>query len=115
MSSSGRGGRNSAIPLDRHDLTNVTPIPSEADIVETLQSRYSRDAVYTRMGARVLVSVNPGTPLSNVNDATCNEYVAEYRDTSGKRRILEPHIFQLTANAYLHMRRTGLDQSIVLR
>jgi chitin synthase len=99
--------------LDRHDLVALDT-PKDTDIVQTLQDRYSRDTIYTRLGARAIVSVNPGQPLSNVSDATCEEYVAEYRDTSGQRRILEPHLFQLTANAYLHMRRTGVDQSIIL-
>ncbi|KAI8057210.1 chitin synthase-domain-containing protein [Syncephalis plumigaleata] len=110
--SSSRGKTSSTSSLARHDLTSLDA-PSDTDIVQTLQDRYSRDTVYTRLGARAIVSVNPGQPLSNVNDATCEEYVAEYRDTSGQRRILEPHLFQLTANAYLHMRRTGTDQSII--
>ncbi|RKP06231.1 P-loop containing nucleoside triphosphate hydrolase protein, partial [Thamnocephalis sphaerospora] len=109
----GGGGNASTSSLDRHNLAALDA-PSAADVVQMLQDRYSRDTVYTRLGARALVAVNPGRVLSSVNDATCDEYVAECRDTSGQRRILEPHVFQLTASAYLHMRRTGVDQSIIL-
>ncbi|KAI9591605.1 chitin synthase-domain-containing protein [Syncephalis fuscata] len=107
-----RGGSSSTSSLDRHDLA-LLDSPKDPEVVQTLQDRFTRDLIYTRLGARTIVLVNPGQVLSNVSDATCEEYVAEYRDTSGQRRILEPHLFQLTANAYLHMRRTGVDQSII--
>ncbi|KAI9591321.1 chitin synthase-domain-containing protein [Syncephalis fuscata] len=112
MSGKRQGRDTSTSSLDRHDLVALDT-PKDADIVQALQDRYSRDTTYTRLGSRAIISVNPDRTLSNVNDATCEEYVAEYRDTSGQRRILEPHLFQLTANAYLHMRRTGVDQSII--
>ncbi|KAI8052846.1 chitin synthase-domain-containing protein [Syncephalis plumigaleata] len=102
------------VALGCHDLGVINPTPTSANIVNTLRDRYSRDAIYTRIGARVLVAVNPNQPLATSNDATCNEYVAEYRDTSGQRRILEPHLFQMAASAYMHMRRTNTDQSIIL-
>ncbi|RKP26540.1 chitin synthase-domain-containing protein [Syncephalis pseudoplumigaleata] len=107
-----RGGTSSTTSLERHDLAALDAL-KETEVAKILNDRFSQNLLYTRLGARAIVSVNPGQPLSNVNDATCEEYVAEYRDTSGQRRILEPHLFQLTANAYLHMRRTGTDQSIV--
>ncbi|KAI9594991.1 P-loop containing nucleoside triphosphate hydrolase protein [Syncephalis fuscata] len=107
-------GDSLKVALSCHDLATINPAPTSATIVNTLKDRYSRDAIYTRIGARVLVAVNPNQPLSSSNDATCMEYIAEYRDTSGQRRILEPHLFQMASSAYMNMRRTATDQSIIL-
>ncbi|ORX90887.1 hypothetical protein K493DRAFT_409623 [Basidiobolus meristosporus CBS 931.73] len=37
-----------------------------------------------------------------------------YRDTSGNPHNLPPHVYEMATKAYLHLRRTGIDQSIIL-
>ncbi|KAJ1977574.1 hypothetical protein H4R35_002241 [Dimargaris xerosporica] len=100
------------------DVANLAQLPSyatltENELVEVLQRRYQRDAIYTQIGNRALVAVNPHGPLEIFDDAHVQQYVDDYRNTSGQRTVLDPHVFQLAANAYLMMRRTGQDQSLV--
>ncbi|RKP05556.1 P-loop containing nucleoside triphosphate hydrolase protein, partial [Thamnocephalis sphaerospora] len=99
--------------MDVNDLAQLSKASADA-ILRTLRDRYVKDTVYARIGTRTLVSVNPCCPLSSFNDATCDAYIAEYRDTSKQLRVSTPHLYQLIAHAYLTMRRTNSDQSIVL-
>lgn len=98
--------------LARNDLT-LTETQTETEIAQTLRDRFVRDVVYTRIGPRVMVTINPGKPLASSNEATCAEYVEEYKNPTGEP--LNPHVFQVASGAYLHLRRTGLDQAIVLQ
>ncbi|KAJ1910342.1 hypothetical protein IWQ60_010705 [Tieghemiomyces parasiticus] len=93
-------------------LTNYASILDD-DVVEVLNNRYRKDAIYTQIGTRALVAVNPNSSLEIFNDVHVQQYVDDYRNTSGQRTVLDPHIFQVAANAYLMMRRTGVDQSLV--
>ncbi|KAJ1970004.1 hypothetical protein IWQ62_000242 [Dispira parvispora] len=100
------------------DIPNLAQLPNYAsllddDVVDVLCNRYRKDAIYTQIGTRSLVAVNPNAPLEIFNDVHVQHYVEDYRNTSGQRTVLDPHVFQVAANAYLMMRRTGLDQSIV--
>ncbi|KAL1918096.1 uncharacterized protein VTP21DRAFT_3362 [Calcarisporiella thermophila] len=87
---------------------------TEDDIVSNLRERFQQDAVYTALSDVALVVVNPYKDLPGLLDSASQDYVADYKDTSGQRNELPPHIFKLTSHAYLHMRRTGLDQAIIL-
>lgn len=95
--------------------SDQTP-PSEDNIVSLLESRYKRSHVYTRVGHLNLVVINPFQPLESLNDATLQSYAdAGYRDVSEHKPFLQPHVYDIAARAYFTMRRTGEDQSIVLR
>jgi len=78
-----------------------------------LRERYQNEVFYTKSGARTLVFVNPCKDLSGVGEAV-ESYVQDYKDSSGQRTLLPPHIFQNASNAYFHMRRSGQDQAIIL-
>ncbi|KAF7729534.1 hypothetical protein EC973_004208 [Apophysomyces ossiformis] len=93
------------------DLTELQDI-DEGAIVATLRSRFENDIIYTRINDTCLVAVNPYKP--QIPTHTSLDYVAEYKDTSSSTRRLAPHIYQLTNQTYLHMRRTGIDQSLIL-
>ncbi|RKP37869.1 chitin synthase-domain-containing protein [Dimargaris cristalligena] len=100
------------------ESANLAQLPNYAsliddDVVEVLHNRYRKDSVYTQIGNRVLLAVNPNGPLEISNDVHVQQYVDDYRNTSGQRTVLDPHVFQIAANAYLMMRRTGADQSLV--
>jgi chitin synthase len=90
--------------------------PNEEAVASLLQSRFKRDLPYTRLGQSTLVVVNPYKPLEQLNDATLNTYTeAGYKDVSGQNPHLQPHVYDLATRVYFHMRRSGEDQSIVLR
>ena len=73
------------------------------------------DNIYTNIGTSALVAINPHKYVATNSDSVLQQYAAEYRDTSDRKEVLPPHIFQLANNAYYHMRRTSQDQSILLR
>ncbi|KAI8372396.1 chitin synthase-domain-containing protein [Blakeslea trispora] len=85
---------------------------NQNSIVECLKYRFESNLVYTRISDGVLVAINSDTDHEHPQDL--QKYVAEYKSTA-LSEPLPPHLFRLSNEAYLHMRRTGIDQSIVLR
>ncbi|KAG2202701.1 hypothetical protein INT46_000760 [Mucor plumbeus] len=96
------------------DLTNLSNGTTEM-IASCIRSRYETFKVYTNIGSRHLIVVNPLKDLAINDDQTSLEYVAAYKDASGTNSLLDPHLFDLVNKVYSHMRRTGSDQNIVLR
>jgi chitin synthase len=95
------------------DLASLPGIQDDV-IVSCIRERFMADSIYTRIGTFGLVAVNPHKYVSSSADAVMHKYAAEHRDTSEDKTALSPHIFQLTNNAYYHMRRTAQDQCILL-
>ncbi|KAI8381210.1 chitin synthase [Radiomyces spectabilis] len=90
-------------------------IPSDDSISNLLQTRYKRNQPYTRVGHSNLIVVNPYQPLELLNDATLQYYAnMGYRNVIEQPMVLQPHVYELAAMVYFHMRRTGEDQSVVL-
>lgn len=90
--------------------------PSEDNVTSLLQNRYKRNQPYTQIGHFNFVVVNPYQPLDLLNDATLQTYADYgYRNIGGSKPFMQPHIYDLAARVYFHMRRTGEDQTIVLR
>ncbi|CAG8454713.1 848_t:CDS:10 [Ambispora gerdemannii] len=103
---------------DRIDLTQLltssAKAPSDDDVLQLLSARYKADLPYTRINASTLVVVNPHKPLECMNDVTAKDYAEQwYKDTSGNKPSLQPHVYELAARVYLHMRRSAEDQSVV--
>lgn len=96
------------------DLTNLSNGNTEM-IASCIRSRYETFKIYTNIGSRHLIVVNPLKDLAINDDQTSLEYVAAYKDASGANSLLDPHLFDLVNKVYSHMRRTGSDQNIVLR
>ncbi|KAG0908103.1 hypothetical protein G6F33_009992 [Rhizopus arrhizus] len=89
--------------------------PSEDSITHLLQSRFKRNQPYTRLGYSTLIVVNPYQPLEILNDVTLNTYAdIGYRNIVENKPFMQPHVYDLAARVYFHMRRTGEDQSIIL-
>ncbi|KAJ2160360.1 hypothetical protein GGF46_002308 [Coemansia sp. RSA 552] len=89
--------------------------PAQGDIAAALAGRYEQRGTsqpYTNIGDRLLVALNPNESLELMSDQTAQRYIDDYRDTSVSREPLPPHVFKVAEQAYLHMRRTGLNQSI---
>lgn len=94
-----------------NDLCSLSNVSLDT-LVQQLKIRYESNSIYTFINDGVLVCLNPGTSNQIFQDST--EYVTEYKNTS-LSTPLSPHIFQMANQTYLHMRRTGIDQSILLR
>ncbi|CAG8463565.1 8890_t:CDS:2 [Paraglomus occultum] len=109
----------SGIPTDdRVDLTQLlasaNSSTSDEEVVQLLGARHRADCPYTRISASCLVTVNPYKPLECMNDVNAKEYAEQwYKDTSGNKTNLQPHIYELAARIYLHMRRSAEDQSVI--
>ncbi|KAJ2681985.1 hypothetical protein H4R19_007219 [Coemansia spiralis] len=100
--------------LSRH---HGAPVLSGDDAVAAIARRYEQrggSQPYTSIGDRFLIALNPNETLELQSDQAALQYVDDYRDTSPSREPLPPHIFRVAEQAYLHMRRTGLSQSIAL-
>ncbi|KAI8983426.1 chitin synthase-domain-containing protein [Pilobolus umbonatus] len=84
---------------------------NEDSLTQCLKIGFTNNVVYSKISDSALVSINPYKLLPPQSP----QYVAEYKDTGSD--ALEPlptHIYKLTNQAYLHMRRTGIDQSLIL-
>lgn len=90
--------------------------PTEDSITNLLSSRFKRNQPYTRSGHSNLIVVNPYQPLEILNDVTLKSYAdIGYRNVAENKSFMQPHVYDLAARVYFHMRRTGEDQSIILR
>ncbi|GAA5817346.1 hypothetical protein MFLAVUS_010890 [Mucor flavus] len=103
----------------RTDLVSLFNVggspPTEENISNLLANRYKRNLPYTNLGYSNLVVINPYQPLELLNDATLQNYAEiGYKDVSGQKQTLQPHVYELATRLYFHMRRTGEDQSIIL-
>ncbi|KAK9709660.1 hypothetical protein K7432_008882 [Basidiobolus ranarum] len=104
--------RNNYSQVD--DLASVPNI-SPMQITSILYDRYRASTLYTRIGAKVLVALASKESTETQNsDGIIQKYLDDYKSTEGGHRLLPPHIFQTVTNAYLSMRRTGIDQAIIL-
>jgi chitin synthase len=86
---------------------------NKSSVVNTLQQRYSQQKFYTKVGDRVLLSVNPCKEVDDHSPANREMYVQNYRNISEDRERLPAHIFQLANTIYFHLKRSGIDQSVV--
>lgn len=95
-------------------LDNISNLPLES-ILSCLKSRYETLKIYTNIGSRHLLVLNPLQELAINDDQTSLEYVAAYKDATSQLSKVDPHLFDLVNKVYFHMRRTGTDQNIVMR
>jgi chitin synthase len=98
----------------KQDLVDLTHLDSidEDNITSTLKTRFDNGSIYTKVNDSIIIAVNPYQEHQHQESL---QYVAEYKDTSDNIGALPPHVYQLGNQAYLHMRRTGIDQSILIR
>ncbi|KAI8975357.1 chitin synthase-domain-containing protein [Mycotypha africana] len=98
------------------DLSNQEQRKMDEDsITQCLRTAFQNNVIYSRAGDSVLVAMNPYKQMPFLSQ----QYVAEYKDTTAtvdgqQQEPLPSHIYKLTNQAYLHMRRTGIDQSLIL-
>jgi myosin heavy subunit len=108
-------------------MGKYTPVPAdsvEADeilskdpkfIAQQLYSRLSKDKPFTKIGNRLMVSVRPARGLSLFSDSSSKEYAQNAKQVSKPNQpFAPPHVFNVSASAYMHALRAKMDQSIVL-
>ena len=91
------------------DLVYLEEI-SDLEISAALAERYSKDLIFTRLGQRHLVAVNPEKNLEGCADSVVKVYASAFKE--GLER--DPHVFELAAHTYYDMLWTKRDQSIVV-
>jgi chitin synthase len=113
----------------QQDLSRL-PNPTEDSITAILTNRFQQGQIYTRIASSVVVQVNPYFPGKiELSDEQLQDQVLTYKDgarltsphqqnqnaTDATRITTSPQAIELATSAYLHMRRTGQDQSIITR
>ncbi|KAG9321646.1 hypothetical protein KVV02_005444 [Mortierella alpina] len=101
------------------DLSQV-PQPTEDNLTATLANRFQHGQFYTRIASSVLIQLNPfHSGKVELSENILQDQVLTYKDGarlvagSGHNQRMPPHAIELATSAYLHMRRTGQDQSII--
>ncbi|KAJ3298077.1 hypothetical protein HK104_011190 [Borealophlyctis nickersoniae] len=92
----------------------LLPSTKEEDVLANFKDRYSRNQVFTRIGATALVAVNPVKTLESFSDTTCTQYAEWAKDTSEDKQPLPAHVFELASSVFYHMLRNQQDQSIII-
>ncbi|KAL5197705.1 hypothetical protein ABZP36_001217 [Zizania latifolia] len=78
---------------------------NEPSVLYNLQSRYSRDLIYTKAGP-VLIAINPLKEVSLYG----NDFITQYR----KKLNDNPHVYAVADLAFNEMLRDGINQSIII-
>lgn len=108
--------------IDPLALSDVTDLPASThltadEFLPILRARFLEGLPYTAISPRLLVAVNPQHYVVTNSDSALVDWGVEYADcgTEGVRGRLGPHVWAMSGRAYYYMRRTGQDQTIVLR
>ncbi|KAI0244482.1 hypothetical protein L0F63_001339 [Massospora cicadina] len=85
------------------------------NIAETLRKRYLENFTYTKVGARVMVAINPlHTTAETEGIEVMKAYADDYHCLMGTRNsALTSHIYQLANTAFFHLKRSAIDQAIM--
>lgn len=104
-------------PLALNDLTDLPNTPTADELLSIIRARFNDGLLYSDLSSRVLVSVNPFQDDQSSSAAVRADWTAEYGEcgNEGVRGRLSPHLFGTSNKAYYYMRRTGQDQTILLR
>lgn len=96
------------------DLSKLQDKSSDS-IFGTLKRRYENESLtYTKVGARVLVSINPQHVNLTMQGAEYQKnYSDHYHDFSGQRPNLPSHIYGLANTALFHLKRSAIDQAVI--
>lgn len=81
---------------------------NDSEITALLNDRFSKDQIFTRIGQRALISVNPCKPLESNSDAAAKSAGNAVKE--GEDR--QAHLFEMAATCYYDMLKNKADQSI---
>ena len=92
--------------LDPHaadDLSSMHLLSEDA-IIKVLEERFVKDKIYTRLGPRLLLAINPFRVLPNLySDQALELYLSPDEDSDGDLIYKAPHVYSVAANAYRSM------------
>ncbi|MBW0473377.1 hypothetical protein O181_013092 [Austropuccinia psidii MF-1] len=116
---------------DPTSFTDLCALPSTStlsidQLISILKSRFLSDLPYIWISPRCLINLALYKNLSIHSDQALNAYSNDWRDCSlDRRKRVEsdsgfgfgtgPHVWGLASRAYYYMKRTGSDQSIIIR
>lgn len=97
--------------LKKFDLSDQGQ-KTEDNITQVLKAGFQSNIFYSCISDTAVVAINP---FKNI-PAQSSQYIAQYKDAETDNvDPLPTHIYNLSNRAYLHMRRTGIDQSIIFK
>lgn len=99
---------DSAGQVGKADLTSFTAKYKEDDYAGNLKERYNADIIYTRIGPQTLISVNPYKQVP-ANTARPEAYSLQ----AVAQTEPYPHVYELAANALVHLMCEKESQAIV--
>ncbi|KAJ3187299.1 hypothetical protein HDU85_006587 [Gaertneriomyces sp. JEL0708] len=100
-------------PGDAKEDLILLPTISEELVLANIKDRYTRNQIFTRIGAQTLLVVNPVKTLESFSDLASKEYADWAKDTHEEKMPLPAHIFDMAASVFYHMLRNQQDQSVV--
>ncbi|KAN0061227.1 hypothetical protein ACQY0O_006967 [Thecaphora frezii] len=115
------GQSGDLVSLVSNDTTSATGTPSDDALLAILQQRFRSELPYTRLSTSTLIVVNPLRALSNLSDASAEDYKNkcyrnakwEQQKAEGPEDALPPHPYEMAARVYHMMQRTKESQSVV--
>ena len=107
-----RYGMGSSSGVDDSKIVDDFVGAEVVDIPGQLYKRYQNDQYYSKMGSRVIISMNSDSSRMKSLEATSKVYATAAKGF--EMETLEPHIFNLSSSAYMHMLKEEADQAIIL-
>lgn len=95
-------------PNDSPDDTTALIHLNEPCVLDAIKVRYERNDIYAYTGS-ILVALNPFKPLDIYDEAAMAHFTKATSATPPS-----PHVYSVAEKAYTHMRRTGLNQAIIM-
>lgn len=120
---SAAGASSDLTTLISSSTSGETLHPTDDELVRALQQRFRADLPYARISATTLLVLNPLRTLTNLNDASAEEYRTrtlaeadwERQGKDSPDLALPPHPYELAGRTYHMMRRTGQSQAVVFQ
>lgn len=91
-----------------HNLLSIIEGRNEAYVMYVLATRYYKGKIYTKLGSRVLISLNPYRTLPIFTEKVAEMYKKD------EQNLLPPHVFQLAKEAMESLVNNKKSQSIII-
>eukprot|EP00835_Amoeboradix_gromovi_P000508 NODE_18_length_40692_cov_0.469183.p1 type:complete len:1757 gc:universal NODE_18_length_40692_cov_0.469183:18524-13254(-) len=89
---------------------NLSSAPA-SEAVDVLKQRFFQDDIYTELGSS-MIAMHPHKYVDALfSEKEQKRYFKNYKNSEAK---VDPHVYAIANNAYLHLRRLKKDQSIIL-
>jgi hypothetical protein len=100
-------------PVTNAQTTDDLVAAEAVDVPGILLSRYQQDIFYTKLGSKIMLSLNfPDAARSKSQESLSKSYAVAAKGL--EVMSLPPHISQLSSSAYIHLVKDGVDQAIIL-